>query len=383
MTMDLTLSQEQLELRSTVRMFLDRYSPEAEVRRLMGTDEGYEPAVWQLMADQLGLQGMAIPENYGGMGFGFRELAIVCGEMGRTLLGGPFFPTLILAANVLLVSQDEAAKLDYLPDIASGALTGTLALTEADGRIGESAVEVTAQHAAEAWTVTGTKCHVIEGHSAELIFVTARTAAGVSIFAVRGDDAGVRRSLLPTLDATRKLATIEFSAAAARLIGADGDGWSTVERVLDLGCVALAAEQVGAAQAMLDMSVQYAKDRVQFGRPIGSFQAIKHKCADLLLEVESARSLAEYAAACADEPGRAELPVSAAMAKSVCSQAFFHVAVESIEIHGGMGFTWEHPAHLYFKRAKSSEVLLGTPTFWREVLATRIGFDVDDALADA
>ena len=220
--------------------------------------------------------------------------------------------------------------------------------------------------------INGAKHYVLDGHTAGLLLVAARTAAGVSVFAVDGDAAGVERTPLATMDQTRKQAKITLSNTPATLVGEDGQGWALIERVLDRASVGLAAEQVGGAQFVLDMAVQYAKDRVQFGRPIGSFQAIKHKCADMLLEVESAKSAAYYAAWCASEDND-ELPAMASLAKSYCSEAYFHATAENIQIHGGIGFTWEHPAHLYFKRAKSSELLFGDPTYHRELLATRIG----------
>ncbi|NBV04006.1 MAG: acyl-CoA dehydrogenase, partial [Acidimicrobiia bacterium] len=221
-------------------------------------------------------------------------------------------------------------------------------------------------------TLTGTKSYVLDGHTADLIIVAARTAAGVSLFAVDGSATGLERTALATMDQTRKQARLEFSSTPATLIGADGAGWQVLETVLDLAAVGLAAEQVGGAQFVLEMAVQYAKDRVQFGRPIGSFQAIKHKCADMLLEVESAKSAAYYGLWCASEMNE-ELPSVASLAKAYCSEAYFHATAENIQIHGGIGFTWEHPAHLYFKRAKSSELLFGDPTYHREVLAKRIG----------
>ncbi|MEZ5257137.1 MAG: acyl-CoA dehydrogenase [Ilumatobacteraceae bacterium] len=221
-------------------------------------------------------------------------------------------------------------------------------------------------------TLTGTKSFVLDGHTASLIIVPAKTAAGISLFAVAGDAAGLTRTPLSTMDQTRKQAKLEFSDTPAKLIGTDGDGWNVISKVLDLVAVGLAAEQVGGAQKVLEMAVEYAKVRVQFGRPIGSFQAIKHKCADMLLEVESAKSAAYYGLWCAAEMND-ELPSVASLAKAYCSEAYFHATAENIQIHGGIGFTWEHPAHLYFKRAKSSELLFGDPTYHRELLAQRIG----------
>jgi alkylation response protein AidB-like acyl-CoA dehydrogenase len=213
---------------------------------------------------------------------------------------------------------------------------------------------------------------VIDGHTATLLIVAARSAAGVSLYAVDATGAGVTRTALSTMDQTRKQAKVVLDGAQGKLIGTDGGGWATLNTVLDLAAVGLAAEQVGGAQFVLEMAVQYAKDRVQFGRPIGSFQAIKHKCADMLLEVESAKSAAYYGLWCAAEMND-ELAATASLAKAYCSEAYFHAAAENIQIHGGIGFTWEHPAHLYFKRAKSSELMFGDPAYHRELLAQRIG----------
>jgi alkylation response protein AidB-like acyl-CoA dehydrogenase len=370
--MNFAFSEEQEELRRTVRQFLDQKSPETEVRRLMETDEGYDAAVWKQMGEQLGLQGLAIPEEHGGSGYTYIELIVILEEMGRRLLCAPYFSTVVLAANTLLHSGDEAAQKAHLPGIATGETIATLAFTEESGRWDEGGITATASGSGDSWTVSGTKSYVLDGHVADLILVAARTSAGVSIFAVDGGASGLTRTLLTTMDQTRKQAKLDFDATPATLVGTDGAGWQTIEQVLDLAAVALAAEQVGGAQFVLDMAVQYAKDRIQFGRPIGSFQAIKHKCADMLLEVESAKSAAYYAGWCAAELND-ELPSVAALAKAYCSEAYFHATAENIQIHGGIGFTWEHPAHLYFKRAKSSELLFGDPAYWRELLAQRIG----------
>jgi len=365
-------SEEQEELRKSVRRFLEDKSPETEVRRQMETTDGYDPAVWSQMAQQLGLQGLAIPEEYGGSGYTYVELIVVLEEMGRALLCAPYFSTVALAANALISSGDDTAKKEYLPGIASGDVIATLALTEDSGKWDESGITLAATKAGDGYTLTGSKNFVLDGHTASLILVAARTGAGVSLFAVDGGAAGLTRTALSTMDQTRKQAKLEFAGTPARLVGADGGGWPVLSKTLDLAAVALAAEQVGGAQKVLEMSVEYAKVRVQFGRPIGSFQAIKHKCADMLLEVESAKSAAYYAGWAAAEDSD-ELPVVASLAKAYCSDAYFHAAAENIQIHGGIGFTWEHPAHLYFKRAKSSELYLGDPTYHRELLAQRIG----------
>jgi alkylation response protein AidB-like acyl-CoA dehydrogenase len=365
-------TEEQEELRKALRRFLEEKSPETEVRRLMETEDGFDAAVWKQMAEQLGLHGLAIPEEYGGSGFTNVELTVVFEEMGRALLVAPYFASVALAANLLLASGDEAAKSEYLPGIAEGATVATVALTEPSGRWTEDAVTLPATPSDDGWTLSGEKSFVLDGHRADLILVAARTETGVSIFAVAADAPGLTTTSLPVMDQTRKQARLSFEATPARLIGPEGAGWAAVAQMLDLAAIALAAEQVGGAQRVLEMAVQYAKDRVQFGRPIGSFQAIKHKCADMLLEVESAKSAAYYAGWVAAEDSD-ELPVVASLAKSYCSEAYFHAAAENIQIHGGIGFTWEHPAHLYFKRAKSSELLFGDPTYHRDLLADRIG----------
>ena len=369
--MDFDFSEEQQELRRMLRTFLDQKSPEPEVRRLMATDEGYDAAVWSQMAEQLGLQGLIIPEEHGGSGYSFLELTVVLEEMGRRLLCAPFFSTVVLAANTLLHAGDDAAKARYLPRIASGETIATLALAEEHGRWDEGGVAAMATRSGDGWSLSGVKSYVLDGHVADLLLVAARSEAGVSLFAVERDAAGLRRELLPTMDQTRKQAKVTLVDTPATLIGTDGQGWSTIVQVLDLVAVALAAEQVGGAQFVLDLTVQYAKDRKQFGRLIGSFQAIKHRCADLLREVESAKSAAYYAGWCASEQNQ-ELPAMAAVAKVYCSESYFHATAECIQIHGGIGFTWEHIAHLYFKRAKSSELLFGSPAEWRALLAERV-----------
>jgi len=374
--MNFAFTEEQDELRSTVRSFLEAKSPETAVREQMETEAGYDTAVWSQMAEQMGLQGLHVPEEFGGSGFTYVELGIVLEEMGRALLCAPFFSTVVLAANTLLLGGDDEAKKEYLPGIAGGETIATVAYTEPSGKWDESGIELAASKSGgaddRAYTLTGTKMFVLDGHTADLLIVAGRTAAGVSLFAVDGAAAGLTRTALSTMDQTRKQARLEFADTPGRLLGSDGAGWDVLAKVLDLVAVGLAAEQVGGAQKVLEMAVEYAKVRVQFGRPIGSFQAIKHKCADMLLEVESAKSAAYYGMWCAAELDD-ELPSVASLAKAYCSEAYFHAAAENIQIHGGIGFTWEHPAHLYFKRAKSSELLFGDPTYHRELLAQRIG----------
>jgi alkylation response protein AidB-like acyl-CoA dehydrogenase len=370
-------SDEQEELRQTVRRFLEGKSPSAEVRRLMETTEGYDPAVWKQMGQELGLQGLHIPEEYGGQGFTFVELAIVLEEMGRVLLCAPYFSSVVLAANAILNAGTDAQKAALLPGIASGETIAALAFTEPNGKWDSAGITMEAKGSGDSYTLDGEKMFVIDGHTANVIVVVARLAGtsgtdGIAFFTVDGDAAGLTRTPLATMDQTRKQARLEFSGVTATPIGEPGAGWPALSKTLDQAAVGLANEMIGGAQFVLDMSVEYAKVRVQFGRPIGSFQAIKHKCADMLLEVESGKSAAYYAAWAAAEDNE-ELPVVAALAKAYISDAYFHCAAENIQIHGGIGFTWEHDAHLYFKRAKSSEIFLGDATYHRELLAQRIG----------
>ncbi|WP_200936605.1 acyl-CoA dehydrogenase family protein [Rhodococcus sp. Leaf278] len=365
-------TEEQEEFRSVLAGFFGNKSPESEVRRLMETHDGYDASLWHQMGESLGLQGLAIPEEFGGSGFTLFEVNLVLEEMGKVLVCAPYFSTVVLAANVLLQCADQSAKQSYLPGIATGETTATLAFTDDTGRWDADGISATARESEAGWSINGISSFVLDGHTAQLVLVAARTATGVSLFAVPAGAEGMTRTLLSTLDLTRKQARLEFRDTPATLIGTEGQGWPVLEKVLDLAVVGLAAEQVGGAQRVLEMAVQYAKDRIQYGRPIGSFQSVKHKCSDMLLEVESARSAAYYGAWCTSEMVD-ELPEVAALSKAYCSETYLNAATDNIQIHGGIGFTWEHPAHLYFRRAKSSELLFGNPTRWRELFAERIG----------
>jgi alkylation response protein AidB-like acyl-CoA dehydrogenase len=365
--------EDQTQLVQSVRRFLADRSPIAEVRRLMATSDGYDDAVWQTLAEQLGLVGLAVPAAYGGGGATFVEQALVFEEMGRALLCAPYLSTVGLAVPALLACDDPAAANELLPGIADGTTCATLAVTEDDGRWEPDTVTTTATRAAGGYVLNGAKCFVLDGHTADLLLVLARSGNGLSLFAVGADAPGLTRTPLETLDQTRKQARIVFDATPGRLVGAEGAGGEVVARALDHAAVAVAMELVGSAQRCLDMSVDYAKVRVQFGRKIGSFQAIKHKCADMLVAVESARSAA-YHAAWAAVHAPDELQVAAAMAKAMASEAATFCAAENIQVHGGIGFTWEHDAHLYYRRAHSSSVLLGDPAFHRERLAALLGF---------
>jgi alkylation response protein AidB-like acyl-CoA dehydrogenase len=382
--MNLGVSAEQRELRESVRRFLAEKAPLTRVRELMDSTDAMDADVWRQAADQLGLQGIAIGEEYGGAGFSFAEQAIVLEELGGALYTGPYLASAVLAATALLASEDEGARRDLLPGIASGQAIATLAFTEDDGSWDPGSIRLAAAKngsKGQGWRLDGHKSFVLDGHGADLILVVAATdadgpgPASLSLFAVDGAAAGSKglsRRVLPTLDQTRRLARCEFSDVPARLVGSPGAGRAVLEHTLEVAAIALAAEQLGGAQRALDMAVGYAKIREQFGRPIGSFQAIKHRCADLLLEVESLRSAVGYAAAAVAERS-AEVPMLACLLKAYASEVYSRAAAENIQIHGGIGFTWEHDAHLYLKRAKASELFLGDGSYHRERLATRIG----------
>ena len=379
--MNLGVTAEQGDLRDSVRRFLAERAPLARVRELMETTDGTDADVWRQAGAQLGLQGIAIPEEYGGAGFSLSEQAIVLEELGAALYGGPYLASAVLAATALLSSEDEGARRDLLPGIASGETIATLAFTEDDGSWDPESIRLAAANNGSGWRLDGHKSFVLDGYGAGLVLAVAATCSGpstgtapsgLSLFAVDGAAAGLARSALPTLDQTRKLARCEFDSVPGRLIGSPGAAGAVLGHTLDVAAIALAAEQLGGAQRALDMAVEYAKVREQFGRPIGSFQAIKHRCADLLLEVESLRSAVGYAAA-AVAAASAEVPVLAALVKACASEVYSRVAGENIQIHGGIGFTWEHDAHLYLKRAKASELFLGDGSYHREQLATRIG----------
>ncbi|MBW1830991.1 MAG: acyl-CoA/acyl-ACP dehydrogenase [Deltaproteobacteria bacterium] len=355
--MEFSFSEDQDELRRAARRFLAVASSEERVRSVMETEQGYDSATWEQLSEELAWTALTIPEEYGGLGMSYLDLHPLMEEMGRSLLCSPFFSTICL-----------------------GATTATLAYAEKNNRMDAEGVEATYSRNGTGYILRGGKSYVVDGHTAALLVIAARTenskgSEGVSLFLVPGDTEGLRRTWLPTMDQTRRLASIELSDVVVphdALLGEEGRGWALCERTLDLARIALAAEQVGAAEMCLDMAVEYAKVRKQFGRPIGSFQAIKHKCADMLMMVESARSAAFYASAVAGQ-GEADLEEAASSAKAFCSDTFFHCAAENIQIHGGIGFTWEHPAHMYFKRAKATETLFGDPSFHRERFARRMG----------
>ncbi len=373
--MSFTFSNEQEEFRLIVRRFMDDKSPRTEVRKLMDSEQGYDPTVWQQLSVELGLPGIHIPEAYGGQGFGFVELCIVLEEMGRALFCAPYFSATALAATTIIHAGTEAQKCALLPGIASGQTLATLALSETNQDWLPANTELSATPAGDNYLLNGEKSYVVDGHIADLLIVVARTPGstgnnGLSLFTVAADATGLNRRLLKSLDPTRKLAHLTFKQTPATLLGELNTAGDMLPPILDLAAVALASEMIGGAQMMLQSALDYAQLRMQFGRLIGSFQAIKHKCADMLLDVELAKSTAYYAAAAAAEEAP-DLPAVASLAKAYAADTYMKSAAECLQIHGGIGFTWENDTHLYFKRAKSSEVFLGDPNYHRDQLVLR------------
>jgi alkylation response protein AidB-like acyl-CoA dehydrogenase len=375
--MDLGFSKEQEMLRESAHSLLEKECPSTVVRKLMDDETGYSPEFWKKMAE-LGWLGLIVPESYGGAGLNYIDLVVVLEEMGKVVLPSPFLWTVLFGEAVARAGGD-AIKQKLLPKIAAGELIGTLAYLEPSGNWDLAAVEMPAKKSGQGFVLDGTKLYVNDGHVADYFLVAARTSGtgldGITMFAIDRARAGITVNRLKTMDQTRKLAEVVFKdvkAGADDVVGEVGKGAKALSEVIDRGKVALSAEMVGGAQKVLDMAVDYAKVREQFGRPIGSFQAIQHKCANMLIDVENARSVAYYAAwAVSNEVPDA--PLAAATAKAAASDSYRRVAGEGIQVHGGIGFTWEHDMHLYFKRAKSTEFTFGDATFNRELVAQLFG----------
>jgi alkylation response protein AidB-like acyl-CoA dehydrogenase len=368
--MNFAFTEEQDALRAAVRRFCDERSPTSEVRRLMDTTTGFDPDVWKQLSTGMGLSGLHVPEDLGGHGVGFVELTVVLEEMGRALLCAPFMSSACLAATALV---DAAAPRDMVEPIAAGERRAALALAEPGGRWDLASLTLEATPTPDGFTLNGTKTFVIDGHTADVIVVVARAPGttgpdGLGLYLVDGGARSLERTPLVTLDLTRKQADLAFEGTLAQAVGEPG----TLERTLHHAAVCFAAESVGGAERCLEIGVAYAKERVQFGRPIGGFQAVKHMCADMLLRLESAKSAAYWAAFCA-AAGHDDLPLAAGVAKAACTDAFFDNACTTHQILGGIGFTYEHDAHLYYRRAKTNQLYLGDPTYHREALADRLG----------
>ena len=371
--MDFAFSEDQEMLRASARDFLAKECGEARVRELLRAGGAYDAQLWKKIAE-LGWTSLGIPEEFGGYG-GFLDLVVVLEEAGRFLLPGPFFSTMGLAVPLLIEAGSEAQKKEVLGAIASGQARATVALTEPTGRWDAEGVALTARKAGGGWKLDGIKLFVPDAETADYTLVAARTRGageeGITLFQVKGRPAGMSVKPLETLDMTRRWYEVRFDGVELgddAVMGQADHGWAPLKRALEWSTAALCAEMVGGAAHVLEASVDYAKTRQQFGKPIGVYQAVSHKLADMLLEVESARSATYYAAWAvdADAPDRG---LAASVAKAYTSDAYRRAAGNGIQVHGGIGFTWEHAMHLYFKRAKASEVTLGDATYHRELVA--------------
>jgi alkylation response protein AidB-like acyl-CoA dehydrogenase len=368
--MKFSFSSEQDAFRDSLRRYLAERSTTRDVRRLMETDAGWERDAWRRMNAEMGLAALRIPEEFGGQGFGFSEQCILLEEMGRVLLCAPYFATAVLAAPAILNAGTAAQKAALLPAIASGEVVATLASAEDSSGWDAASTTLTATPDGDSWRLDGHKSFVVDGHTADLIVVLARApgsagADGLSLFTVAGDAPGLARRALAVLDPTRKLARLEFHGVRATLLGEQGAAAAPFARTMVEAAVCLANEMAGGADRLREDALAYAMMRMQFGRPIAGFQSMKHKQADMLLEVELAKSAAYYAAAALDD-GDADIAATASLAKAAASEAYVQTAVHAVQIHGGIGFTWDNDTHLWFKRAKASEALLGDAHLHRE-----------------
>lgn len=364
--MQFSFTEEQTEFRSIIRRFLEAKSPTTEVRKLMETDTGYDPAMWKALSEDLGLTALHIPEEYGGAGFGVTELAIACEEMGRALACAPYFASAVMAGTAITHAGSDEQKADLLPGIASGETIATLALAEPGKGWDAGSVTMAASKAGSVYRLTGTKSYVLDGMTASLVVVAARLPNGhLGLFAVQDLSDGVKRTPLKSMDPTRKLAKIEFNEAMGMLLGSETGGEAAYAKTFDTCLICLANEMAGGAERLREDALEYVNMRVQFGRTIGSFQVTKHKAADMLLDVELAKSAA-YSAASAMDDGDAEATAYASMAKANASDAYIQTAIHAVQMHGGIGFTFDNDTQLWFKRAKASETFLGDATWHRE-----------------
>lgn len=363
--------EERNAFRDQVQRLLADRSAEAEVRRTMETEAGFDRDLWRALAE-MGAVGLIVAEAHGGTGAGPEALELVFEEVGAALLCGPLLASGVLAAGLLQALGDEEAKARLLPAISDGSLIGTVALTGPDGSWTEAGVAVSATEREGRWSLDGTASFVSFAHVADVVLTVARVDGVAQVFEVDPSARGVTISVLPTFDHTQRLAKIAFDGAQARRLTGVGPAWAAVEQALDLALVALAGEQAGAGRKVLAMTVDYAKTRIQFGRAIGSFQAIKHMAADLLLESESAVSAAR-AAAQALEAGTPDARAAVALAAFACAEAFSRITADAVQMHGGIAFTWAHPAHLYLRRARADAQLFGAPPYWRERYLQALG----------
>jgi alkylation response protein AidB-like acyl-CoA dehydrogenase len=367
-----SLNSEQELLRATVRQFFDVVVPLQAVRRRTDDPGQATTSAWQRMCGELGLPGLTVDEKFGGMGGGHVELAVVMEEAGRALITEPLFASAVLAGSLLRHVHDDSAAARYLPGIADGTTVGTVAVVDDSGDWDLATVATRAVQQDGQYRLTGSKAFVAHGECADLLLVVARTDLGLSVFAVESNADGLERIAEPVLDRTRPLASLRLQGVVGDLIGNDGQADEAVRCMVDDAAIALAAEQLGGAQRCLEMAVEYARTRRAFGKPIGSFQAIAHKCASLFLNIEAARS-ALYHAAWSASAGRSDVRLLAASSKAACGEIYAKAAAENIQIHGAIGFTWEHDAHLYLRRAHASRELFGSPERDYEQVAQMIG----------
>jgi alkylation response protein AidB-like acyl-CoA dehydrogenase len=369
---EFTFTAEQQALRAAVRKYCAEAFDEAAVRRLMESEPRFDPVGWRRLGCELGVLGMAVPESDGGVGGTLVDQAVAVEEFGAALACGPLFGTVYLAIPALTACPAGAARDELLAALTSGERTAAVAVADRAGAFDPAAVPV----AADDDRLSGTVRRVVDGDAAQAILVAAAGPDGVGLYAVDTDRPGVSRTPLVTLDLTRPQADITLEQAPARLLAHPADADRVLTHALQVGAALLAVEQVGAARHLLDLSVDYAKSRLQFGRQIGSFQAVKHKLADMLVDLEHARSAA-YHAVWALSDGSDDPALATSIAQAVCSQALQRIAADAIQVHGGIGFTWEHRAHLYFKRASTDAALLGSAEQHRARVAELV---LDDAI---
>lgn len=367
----LAFTPEQGDLRAAVREFCRDHAADTDLPRMIDRPEGFDPKIRDRLV-AMGVFGLAVPEKFGGEGCGWVEVGVVLEELGRALLPVPYLSSAVLAVAALGEFDDDDANAEYLPGIADGSVAATLGVTAAAATWDAAGVAVEARREGAEWVLDGHTSYVYDGRTADLLLVFARTGDGVGLFGLNTSAPGVERAALAVVDRTRPQARIDLRGARARGIGDPDPTWERCARVLDIAAVALAVESVGGAQRALEMAVEYAKIRKQFGHPIGSFQAIKHLCADMLVRVEAARSAAYYALHAA-AAGGAVLAPAASLAKAHCGDAFLHTAEQNVLVHGAIGLSWEHSAQLYLKRAKTTDLMFGDSSTHRELLARRIG----------
>jgi len=373
-------SEEEREFRATLRRFLEDVAPMAEVRRIMESDSGHEPVLWRRLVEELGLAGLAIAEAEGGQGFGPGELAIALGELGRALVPVPFFASAVLAGRAVEAVASVGEKEEDLAAIARGEIA-SLAWVEGAGGWDPAACRVVAETVGGGFRLRGEKSFVLDLTEVERVYVVARQPGstgldGLGLFAVEAEASGFSRKPRRSLDGTRRLGHLVLDDVKARPVGSPGEAGPALDAALGEATILLCAEIVGGLELVLESAVEYAKARYQFGRPIGSFQAIKHKCADMLIELEGARSATEAALEALID-GDAERALLTSIAKAHCGPAYSRAAMENVQIHGGVGFTWEYDAHLYYRRAKSSDILLGDAAFHRERIACALEADAE------